>query len=283
MSSSSFKTEIERKKLQTAHGLIRYWITSRHGDAPNFVFLPGLTADHRLFETQVEHFASHANCLVWDAPSHGESRPFDLMWGLDDLAHWLHEILKLEGFERPILVGQSLGGFLSQIYIDLYPGEVSGFIAIDSAPMKRSYYQGWELLFLHHTHAMYSSIPWKLLLPWGSTGCSTTAHGRALMRQMMECYEKAEYVDLVAHGYEAVANAVEANRPYELDCPALIICGTKDMAGSSKRYSKTWAAREGLPIEWIEGAGHNSNVDASAEVNVLIEAFAELVFPNLRD
>lgn len=188
--------------------------------------------------------------------------------------------MEREGFEQPILIGQSLGGFLSQVYMDLYPGEVSGFIAIDSAPMKRAYYQAWEIFFLHHTHAMYASIPWKLLLPWGSAGCSTTAHGRALMRQMMECYEKPDYVDLAAHGYEAVANAVDANRSYDLDCPALVICGTKDMAGSSRRYSKTWAAREGLPIEWIAGAGHNSNVDAPREVNELIQAFVETVASN---
>lgn len=54
---------------------------------PWLVFLPGLTADHRLFEKQVEHFIDKARLFVWDPPSHGESRPFALTWTMDDLAH----------------------------------------------------------------------------------------------------------------------------------------------------------------------------------------------------
>lgn len=57
----------------------------------------------------------------------------------------------------------------------------------------------------------------------------------------------------------------------------VIVCGTKDMAGSSKRYSRIWAQRTGIPLYWIEGAGHNSNIDAPDEVNAIIEQFARSV------
>lgn len=263
------------RELQTQRGVIRYWVTPRIDGALVLVFLPGLTADHRLFDGQIDCFSGKANCLVWDPPSHGKSRPFELSWSLDDMALWLHEILEAEGLKNPVLVGQSMGGFLSQVYMELFPAEVAGFVAIDSAPMRREYYKAWELFFLHHTHAMYSSIPWRLLVSWGSSGCATSEHGRVLMRQMMGAYEKDEYVDLAAHGYKAVAQAVQANRPYEIRCPAIIICGTRDMAGSSRRYSRVWAEHAGIPLRWIEGAGHNSNTDAPDEVNAIIDDLLE--------
>lgn len=31
------------------------------------LFLPGLTADHRLFEKQIEYFEPKCNVFVWDA------------------------------------------------------------------------------------------------------------------------------------------------------------------------------------------------------------------------
>ena len=64
---------VERREYRTGQGSIVYW-TSAHPapDLPWLVFLPGLTADHRLFDKQVEYFADKANVLVWDAPSHGE-------------------------------------------------------------------------------------------------------------------------------------------------------------------------------------------------------------------
>ena len=272
------------REFRTSGGTIRYWVTSHVEGAPNLVFLPGLTADHRLFDKQVEHFCAKANCLAWDPPSHGASRPFELSWSLDDTARWLHGILEAEGFERPVLIGQSMGGFLAQVYMELYPNGAAGFISIDSAPMRREYYKAWELFFLHRTHAMYSSIPWKWLLGWGSSGCATSEYGRELMRRMMEGYGKREYVDLAAHGYEAVARAVEAERPYEIGCPTVIVCGTKDMAGSSRRYSRTWAERSGIPLRWVEGAGHNSNTDAPDEVNAIIgellETLRSRIFPS---
>ena len=65
----------------------------------------------------------------------------------------------------------------------------------------------------------------------------------------------------------------EADLPYEIECPALLICGEKDRAGSGIRYTKAWHRQTGIPLEWIKGAGYNSNTDEPDTVNRMIEAF----------
>lgn len=240
---------------------------------PWLVFLPGLTADHRLFEDQVACFAGSMNVLVWDPPSHGRSRPFALSWTLDDLATWLHEILQAEGVRSPILVGQSMGGYVAQAYLRLYPTDARGFVSIDSCPLDFEYYTRLELFLLRHTKLMYLSIPWGTLVKLGSEGCATSAHSRQLMRTMMASYEKRAYCELAAHGYQVLADAVAPDREYSLPCPTLLICGEKDGAGSARRYNRAWANRCGLTLHWIEGAGHNSNTDDPNAVNALIEEF----------
>ena len=131
---------MDRKSFGTSNGRVAYWTDASAGPgAPWLVFLPGLTADHTLFDAQTAYFVGKANCLVWDAPAHGASRPYPLDFSMDDLARILHGILASEGFGRPVLVGQSLGGYVAQAYLDLYPGEAAGFVAIDSAPLKRAY------------------------------------------------------------------------------------------------------------------------------------------------
>lgn len=40
-------------------------------------FFPGLTADHTMFESQVDYFGAKYNLIVWDAPCHGKSRPYE--------------------------------------------------------------------------------------------------------------------------------------------------------------------------------------------------------------
>lgn len=260
--------------FETDFGSIAYWVTeSPRADQPWLVFLPGLTTDHRLFEKQVGHFEGMVNIVLWDPPSHGASRPFALKWSLDDLATWLQEIFVAEGVVRPVLVGQSMGGYVAQAYLRLFPDEAEGFVSIDSCPLGFEYYKGWELFTLRYTKLMYLSIPWKTLKRLGSDGCATTAYGRSLMGVMMSGYSKREYCELAAWGYRALAEAIAHDRRYPLPCPALLICGTEDKAGSVKRYNRAWAQRTGLSIHWAEGAGHNANTDRPDDVNTLISEF----------
>ncbi len=265
--------ELTMKRYNTAYGEIYYWVSCVSEDAKWLVFLPGLGADHHLFDKQMEELSDTYNCFVWDAPAHGLSRPFALSFTMEDMADYLHGIFEVEGISAPVLIGQSLGGYVSQVYMERYPHSVSGFISIDSCSMKRKYYTWWEIALMKRTKWMYMSIPWKLLLWWGIAGTATTEYGREIMREAWSSYSKVEFCELSDHGYRIFAQAVEANLPYEIPCPALLICGEKDMAGSAKSYNRRWTKQDGIPLVRIKGAGHNSNTDAPKEVNRLIHEF----------
>ncbi len=238
---------MDGRSFDAGIGAVAYWVDAVAGpDAPWLVFLPGLTADCTLFDAQIARFSGKVNCFVWDAPAHGLSRPYPLDFTMNDLARILHDILESEAIERPVLVGQSLGGYISQAFIDLYPGETAGFIAIDSAPLKRKYYPTWEVKALRHTKGMYQVIPWGLLKTWGSLSVATTERGRS---------------------------AIEAEGAYDIDCPMLLLCGERDHAGDVKVFNRRWASGEHASLVWVPHAGHNSNVDNPDFVNEQIEGF----------
>lgn len=263
------------KTFETSSGTIHYWTNDIQPFRQTFIFLPGLTADHHLFDKQVEAFEKEFNVLTWDAPGHAASRPFVLDFSLMDKAVWLHEILQKEKITQPILVGQSMGGYVSQCFIEKYPNEAAGFVSIDSAPLKRQYVTGAEIFALKKTEPMYRAFPWKTLRSLGINGCSKTEYGRKLMEQFIDSYTKDEYCRLSGNGMKMLAEAMEADLPYVIDCPAVLICGEKDQAGSAKSYNRRWAKKENLPIYWIKGAGHNSNTDKPEEVNRIIRKFAD--------
>lgn len=265
---------MNERNYATDKGTIHYWISDSMPGAMTLVFLPGLTADHRLFDKQVEFFEPRCNVFVWDAPGHAASRPFELSFSLADKARWLHEILALEGVEHPVLVGQSMGGYLSQMFIQQFPGQAAGFVSIDSAPLKREYYTAAELWLLERMTPVYRAYPHKALIRDGVKGTATTEYGRALMEEIWGAYDHEEFAVLAGHGYRILAEAVELRLPYDIDCPALLICGDKDAAGSTRRYNRAWAKKSDLPLAWIQGAGHNSNTDQPDEVNALISDFA---------
>lgn len=267
---------MREKVYETTSGAIHYWVNP---DAermnPELVFLPGLTVDHRLFDQQIECFEGKYPVIVWDAPGHASSYPFELNFTLEDKARWVDAILKLEGFDAPVIVGQSMGGYVGQMYSQLFPDKLKVFVSIDSAPLQRKYYTGIELWLLKKMEPVYRRYPWKSLLKSSAKRVATTDYGRRMMRKFMMVYDgdPPRYAALAGHGFKILAEAVEMDLPYEIKCPALLICGEKDRAGSCIRYNKAWHRETNIPIEWIEDAGHNSNTDKPEIVNQLIEAF----------
>ncbi len=263
------------KVLKTELGSINYWVNRVDDCKTWLVFLPGLTADHHLFDMQISEFEDKYNCLTWDAPGHAVSRPFRLEFSLEDKADFLHEIFQQEGIEKTVLIGQSMGGYVAQMYMDKYPDSVTGFVSVDSCPLKRRYYSWWELALLKRTYWMYMSIPWNMLVKWGSSGTSMTEYGRMLMKGFMDSYDKREYCRLADHGYKMLAEEVQSGRDYDIKCPVLLLCGEKDMAGSAKRYNEQWTKHDGHRLVWLKNAGHNANTDVPDEVNRLIEEFVK--------
>ena len=260
---------------QTSCGAIHYWVSMIDPDEITLVFLPGLTADHRLFDKQVEFFGGKYNIAVWDAPAHAASWPFQFNFDLFDKARWLHEILEREKIVKPVIVGQSMGGYVGQAFAQLYPEQLKGFVSIDSAPLQRKYVTAAELWLLKRMEPVYAHYPWKLLLKSGTDGVAVSDYGRNLMREMMLVYDgnQKRYAQIAGHGFRILAEAMEKDLPYEIQCPALLICGTQDHAGSCIRYNKAWHRDTQIPLHWIEGAGHNSNTDKPERINALIGEF----------
>ena len=262
------------KTYATPCGTIHYWI-GKEADAlgASLVFLPGLTADHRLFERQIAYFAGKCPVFVWDAPGHAASWPFAMTFSMEDKARWLNEILMREDMQNIVIAGQSMGGYVGQMYAQLFPEKLRGFISIDSASLQRDYITAAELWLLKRMEPVYRYYPWTWLLKQGTSGVAVSDYGRALMRSMMSVYDgdKERYARLAGHGFKILAEAIERELPYEIKCPALLICGEKDHAGSCIRYNKAWHKKTGIPIAWIKNAGHNSNTDAPEQINALIE------------
>lgn len=258
----------------TSCGDIHYWINKESINSElQLVFLPGLTADHRLFEKQIKYFEGKYPVFVWDAPGHASSWPFRFDFNLMDKARWLDEILVKEGFDHPVIIGQSMGGYVGQAYAQLYPEKLKGFVSVDSAPLQRRYVTAAKIWLLKRMEPVYRHYPWKSLLKTGTNGVASSNYGRKIIHEMMMTYDgdQKRYAKISGHGFRILAEAMEANLPYEIKCPALLICGEKDHAGSCIRYNKAWHKNTGIPIEWIKDAGHNSNTDAPEIVNRLIE------------
>lgn len=258
------------KSINSDRGSVYYWV-SKHPDknAETIVFLPGLTANHHLFDFQISYFSDRFTVLVWDAPAHGKSRPYK-EFSYSNLAEELKTILDAENIEQIILVGQSAGGFVSQSFIAKYHDMVKGMLLIGTSPYGTGYYSKSDIFWLKQTKWTPKLYPDKMLRSATAKLCGTTETARKNMLQMLNDYDKKELCNLMYLGFAAFIKEI---REINIACPVWLVVGENDRTGKVQKYNAMWHKRKGYPLYIIKDAAHNTNVDKPDEVNKIIEEF----------
>jgi pimeloyl-ACP methyl ester carboxylesterase len=106
------------------------------GQGRPVVLVHGHNRDGDDFAAVASDLAQDYRVLVPDLRFHGQSAatPLDHPAGIADLAQDLHAILEALDFQRPVMLGHSLGGMVALDYWRQYPGSVRALILEDSFP-----------------------------------------------------------------------------------------------------------------------------------------------------
>lgn len=258
------------KRITSHRGNTYYWI-SRHSEKNTkaIFFLPGLTANHHLFDFQIDYFSTQYTVLVWDAPAHGKSRPYS-EFSYSHLAEELKAILDAEKIEQIILIGQSAGGFVAQSFVSKHPTLVKGMLMIGTCPYGTNYYSKSDLFWLKQTKWIMRLFPDKILRYCIAKMCGSTNTAKENMHYMLNDYEKKELCHLMYLGF---AGFIPEIHDLSISCPVCLTIGENDKTGKVKKYNKMWHKNKGYPLYIIKGASHNANADNPDAMNQIIEEF----------
>lgn len=261
---------IIERVLKTEKGIVCYWVSEDlDKEKDTLFFMHGMTADHRMFDQQVAQFKSEYNILIWDAPAHGKSRPFD-DFSLEDAADFIAKIMDDNNLPDVFLIGQSLGGYFAQAAIKKYPGKVKGFVSIGSTPFGKKYYSVFDKWILRQVKWMAHLYPFGMMKKAIAKQVSATKKAYDNMLQMLESYDKHELCHLMGLGY---GTFLKENCDLIIPCPVLLLVGEKDKTGKVKDYNKIWAKETGYRLAEVPNAAHNANVDNPNEVNSQVARF----------
>jgi pimeloyl-ACP methyl ester carboxylesterase len=107
-------------------------------DAPDAVFLHGLTFDRRMWEPILAELHPAWRAIALDLPGHGGS-PALAGRGLAPVVEAVHAAVEDAGMEAPIVVGHSIGGPLASIYASTHP--TAAAVSIE-APIRLEQFAG---------------------------------------------------------------------------------------------------------------------------------------------
>lgn len=263
-----------KDSITSKRGRVFYWIERNTSDNC-IVFIHGLTADHTLFDKQIDFWRKNYTVITLDMPLHGESRPYN-DFTFNNVADDLKNILLKEKINHIVIAGQSAGGYVAQAFTNKYAKHVDAFIGIDTTPFGKAYYKWFEIFLTRHFTAMARLYPFNYYCKTVASASTYTEESYESLYKSVENLGKKGMLQCGEAIFKDFPNYDEVN----FRCPVLLVVGEHDKIGYVKKYNELWHSIKGYPLTIIPNAAHNSNYDNYEEFNKIVDDFLKDIREN---
>ena len=236
-------------------------VYNTYGDRANpaVVLLHGYGVDARMWEPQLSALNGYY-VIVPDVRGHGRSCPcgeFSIPAAADDVK----AILEGEGCADFVLVGLSMGGYITQEYAFRH-GEARGYFIVGATPIFLDCYSGFERWMLRHSAQMLNLYPWETLKKAMTKACAITKAGRSAVAVMFDAMSKPEFIK----SWQGVAACLHTE-DMRFDAPLLVACGDSDRTGTIRKCLGKWEPVYGCRTLVFQDAAHVANIDTPLAFN----------------
>lgn len=257
---NAFAEAFEERTVDLEEVRLRYFIA---GEGPPLMLVHGLAGGASNWSELAPRLAERHRVLVPDLPGHGSSTALPAAPSLDPFVDRLASLADREGFERPAVVGHSLGGLLALRLAVRRPEHVRAIVLAASAGIRSATREAERYLavaaflrpttrYSRHRRAIANS---RLLrnLVFGYFGASDPA-------AMPEGAVHGFLAPLRTHTDTASARRALVRDDPRLDldrvrCPVLLLWGARDnQVTVADAYE--YARRLRAPLRMIADCGH---------------------------
>ena len=238
------------------------------GDGPNVVLVPGLSLDSQIWEPIAEPLSRTLTCVLPDNRGAGLSDVPRGPYSVTQMAADLYGLLMIIGVESTLVVGHSMGGYVTlQLALDS-PELVSGLVLVSTSATGRR-----DLLDM--------SEEAERALARTRGPIEEIARGNvhaSVARGFLDSHPERVEAFLAARvarpprgrgvmGQRAAADAFDAReRLWEIRCPSCVIHGTDDRLIPVERGRELAQGIEGARLVELDGVGHLPQLEAPAEL-----------------
>jgi pimeloyl-ACP methyl ester carboxylesterase len=118
-----------RKNVPFRGGNLSYTLC---GQGPDVLLVHGFPESSAIWEDYSRHLSDEYRVICIDLPGHGGSSVFGLEHTMEFMAEAVLHILDTEKSKECIMVGHSMGGYVSLAFASAYPGRLRGLVLFHS-------------------------------------------------------------------------------------------------------------------------------------------------------
>ena len=252
-------------------GKVYYEVHGEEDNAPVVIFSHGICMDHKTFIPQIDALKDRYRVILWDMPYHGMSSPMDYRAPFTATsAEFIVKILEHTGTDKAILVGQSLGSFVTQQVVHRYPERVTATVHIGGG----SLYPGYSPLLKLLNPLIFLFIT---LYPDKSVFKAFASH-RALKpetRAYMEQVAARTGKKVLSHVTRELLRDMVKGLPEPSKEPMLLLHGDHEASFVKKMLQKMHQNNPNSQLSVVKDAHHIANQDNPEEFNRILLSFLD--------
>ncbi|HTN38508.1 MAG TPA: alpha/beta hydrolase [Arachidicoccus sp.] len=243
---------------------------------PILMLVHGFPEDGTIFRFQYDSLQKDFRIIVPDLPGSGESEYNDQLQSVDDFADVLLNIIDTELATRIVLVGHSMGGYISLAFAKKYPERITGLGLLhstaypDSAEKKENRMRAVETMGKYGGHAFL-----KTVIP-GLFGAAFKQHHMNVIEEIISGSVRFKTVALQQY-YKIMHDRPDSTEVLKsLRIPILFIVGSEDKAAPASDVLPQSALPVMAQILILPGIGHMGFLEAKTKVNECLKTFLQL-------
>lgn len=257
--------------FRSSYGRVYYELYGSQNSTA-IAFTHGLGCDHRMYQNQISEFKDGYRVLVWDMPDHGKSVKLQREFTFSVAATCFVELLDEIGLENAVLVGSSLGGYVSQYIAARYPYLVKG-VHIDSCHPLGSNFNKLAVLGVHIHSAVTKMLPLEASKFLIKKLLTTDRHSREYMEVCTSQGGKEKLIHLSEGIKQGIIEGIDKPLPH----PVLITNGEDELVFIRTICSHWHKNHPNSEYVVIPGVGHSAVLDRPQKFNQALQSLLQKI------
>jgi 3-oxoadipate enol-lactonase len=237
------------------------------------IFIHAFPLNQSMWDDQVAALKNHCRTISMDLRGFGASDAPDGPYTMDQMAADIRSLMSKLDIEHAVLVGLSMGGYISLAFYRNYPGAVRAMVlantraSADAEKARERRMESARRAEREGAAAIADDMVPVMFAP-------STIETRPDIVQRLRAMIEANSPGGIASAQRAMASRMDSTYILAgIDFPVLVIGGSEDKLTP---VSEAQSIREGIPhsrLLVIEGAGHLSNMERPEEFNAALIDF----------
>jgi len=243
------------------------------GSGAVVVLIHGFAEDGAIWDQQTGHLKKNYRLLIPDLPGSGRSSALPAETTMDKLAEIIKAILDAEGIGQAILIGHSMGGYVTLAFASNYPGRLTAWglfhstAYADTEEKKAARQKG--IAFIRNN----GSAPFiKQSIPNLFAERSRTTHA-ATIADLISRYGEFDPDSLIYYYRAMIGRPDRTDTLKKTRVPVLFIIGQQDPTIPLPLSLQQTHLPEQAHVHILANAGHMGMLEEPSASNAILEKF----------